>query len=52
MEVASSDDDGLLLVLGGFGRSHEAHVLFVVMRQGGASTNLPRAKQARGDLTE
>ena len=48
MDVASDDDDGLVLVLDRFGRGHEAHVFFVVMWQGGASTNLPRVK--RGEV--
>ena len=38
----------LVLVFDGFGRGHEAHVFFFVMRQGSASTNLPGVK--RGEM--
>ena len=47
MEVASSSSDngGLVLVLEGFDRRHEAHAFLVVVWQGGASANLARVKR-------
>ena len=50
MEVASSDDDGVVLIWDGFGRGHEAHVIFLVVWQGGASENASLASKARGDF--
>ena len=53
VEVPCPNGGGLVLVLDGVGHGYEAHSLFGVMCQGGASTSLPRVKPHKpGEILE